>query len=132
MDVELPRVLSRRREAGCDDHVACRQDADALAVSDRDTAVGRPAAVGVVRSHADRLDRDAPARRDLLMIPFLDISHHQGVVDFDALVAAAPEIPGVIIRAGNGLSKDRQVDRNMAEAKRVGLARSAYWFANPK
>lgn len=66
------------------------------------------------------------------MIPFLDISHHQGPPDFDALVAAAPQIPGVIIRAGNGLSKDRQVDRNMAEAKRVGLARSAYWFANPK
>jgi hypothetical protein len=66
------------------------------------------------------------------VIPFLDISHHQGLPDFDALVAAAPEIPGVIIRAGNGLAKDRQVDRNMAEAKRVGLARSAYWFANPK
>lgn len=38
----------------------------------------------------------------------------------------------MIIRAGNGQSKDRQVDRNMADAKRVGLLRSAYWFANPK
>lgn len=64
------------------------------------------------------------------MIPFVDVSRHQGRIDWDVLAASG--VPGVIIRAGNGQTKDVLVDRNMAEARRVGLLRSAYWFCNPK
>lgn len=64
------------------------------------------------------------------MIPLVDISRYQGAVDMAVIRDAG--IPGIIIRAGNGVTPDPACERNMAEAARVGLKRSAYWFCNPK
>lgn len=61
----------------------------------------------------------------------LDISEYQGRVDFDLLVTDT-RIKGVILRATFGnRGVDKQFARNYREAKRVGLLRGVYHFADP-
>lgn len=63
------------------------------------------------------------------MIHGSDISHHQGMVDFDALRTATEF---VIVKATEGVGyEDPAFRRNWTEAKRVGLVRGAYHFARP-
>lgn len=61
----------------------------------------------------------------------LDISEHQGTVDWEALARqhAAGTLGGVILRAGHGQTADRCWQRNAAEANRVGVPIGAYWFS---
>lgn len=73
------------------------------------------------------LGPDEPVERKII----LDISEYQGKVDFD-LLATDTRIIGVIIRATYGnKGVDKQFFRNYREAKRVGLLRGVYHFADP-
>ncbi|MFO0713593.1 MAG: GH25 family lysozyme [Sandaracinus sp.] len=61
-------------------------------------------------------------------IEFVDVSQHQGTIDWDAL-RADTRVAGAIIRASNGTRvDDTQFARNWGEAARVGLPRGAYHF----
>lgn len=58
----------------------------------------------------------------------IDVSKHNGVVDFAKVKAAGYDF--VIIRAGIGIStpKDPRFEENYAKAKAAGLNVGAYWF----
>lgn len=60
----------------------------------------------------------------------IDVSRHQGVVDWDRMVAAGVAFAG--IRSTMGASgRDEQFRRNWSEARRVGIQRMAYhYFVN--
>lgn len=64
------------------------------------------------------------------MIPVIDISRHQGAVDFIKMRSRGVE--GVICRAGNGTKPDDRFDGYIPAAKAAGLKVGAYWFCNPK
>lgn len=57
----------------------------------------------------------------------IDVSRHQGVIDWDKVAAVPTAFAG--IRATLGASgKDDQFKRNWSEAKRVGIQRMAYHY----
>ena len=58
------------------------------------------------------------------MINGIDVSHHQGEVNWDKAKSAG--VVFAFIRAEFNLAKDNQFDRNWSEAKRVGIYRGAY------
>lgn len=61
------------------------------------------------------------------MIKYIDISEHNGAVDFSAL---PDDIGGVMIRAGYGRGNiDKQFIRNISECNRLGIPCGAYWFS---
>lgn len=60
--------------------------------------------------------------------PVVDISHHQGRVNWDVL---AGKVAAVIIRAGNGLTEDREARRNCGEAIRLGVPFAVYHYWQP-
>ena len=64
------------------------------------------------------------------MIPFIDISKHQGAVDFR--VMASRNVPGVICRAGNGTRIDPTFVDFTTRARAAGMVVGAYWFCNPR
>ena len=64
------------------------------------------------------------------MVPFTDISKHQGPIDFRKM--AANNVAGVIIRAGNGTRVDPMLRTYMLGAKAAGLKVGVYWFCNPR
>ena len=57
---------------------------------------------------------------------FYDVSSHQGTIKY-ARLAEGPEIWGIISRAGCGLNKDVQFERNWAKCDEYSLYRSSYW-----
>lgn len=60
----------------------------------------------------------------------IDISHHQGEIQWDAV--AADEVDFVFMKATEGTDfLDDKFDHNWAEAKRVGIPRGAYHFYLP-
>lgn len=62
----------------------------------------------------------------------IDVSKHQGTIDWDSLAAQykAGKIGFVIIRAGYGYSTiDPQFERNYREAAARGIPVGAYWYA---
>lgn len=67
----------------------------------------------------------------------IDVSEHQGVLNWDAIEAAyrGGQILGVIMRAGygtaTGMQKDGQFDRNRNDARQRGIPRQFYGFAYP-
>lgn len=63
-------------------------------------------------------------------VPVVDISVHQGAVDFG--VMASHGVAGVIIRAGNGTTVDGLYAANCKAAGAAGLKIGAYWFCNPR
>ncbi len=64
------------------------------------------------------------------MINGIDVSVYQEVMDWQK--AKDHGVVFAFIRACYGLAKDKQFDRNWAEAKRVGIYRSAYgWVLDP-
>jgi len=58
------------------------------------------------------------------MIHGMDVSHHNGIVNWEK--AKEEGIEFAFMRAMFGYNKDKQFDRNWSEAKRVGIARGAY------
>lgn len=64
------------------------------------------------------------------LVPIIDISRHQGAIDF--AVMRSTGVVGVIIRLGNGRSLDDRAAQYVPEAKAAGLAVGGYWFMNPK
>ena len=67
-----------------------------------------------------------------MMIYGIDVSRHQGVIDWDNIAAQvkAGKIGGVLIRAGYGYSTiDPQWERNYREATARGIPVGAYWYA---
>lgn len=62
------------------------------------------------------------------MIKGIDVSHHNGVVDWPAVVAAGIEF--AILRSSYGLqSRDKMFEQNIAGAKAVGLKVGAYHYS---
>lgn len=59
----------------------------------------------------------------------IDVSHHQGSIDWDAV--AADGISYAFIRVSDGSYLDRRFEENWAEARRVGILRGAYQFFRP-
>jgi len=58
---------------------------------------------------------------------YIDVSEHQGVVDWKAVRG---NVDGVILRAGYGRGNaDKQFARNAAECNRLGIPCGAYWFS---
>ena len=60
----------------------------------------------------------------------IDVSEHQGVVDWAAVAKAGVQF--AIIRAGYGRElkqKDKQFERNYAGAKAAGIKVGAYWYS---
>lgn len=62
--------------------------------------------------------------------PVIDISRHQGAVNFATMAAAG--VAGVIIRAGNGNRNDDRAHEYAPAARAAGLKVGFYWFCNPK
>jgi len=61
------------------------------------------------------------------MIKYIDISEHQGIIDFDKVKGS---VDGIIIRAGYGAGNtDKQFLRNITECNRLGIPCGAYWFS---
>lgn len=59
---------------------------------------------------------------------YIDVSTHQGVIDFEKVKAAG--VHGVIIRAGYGQNNiDAQFKRNISECNRLGIPCGVYWFS---
>jgi GH25 family lysozyme M1 (1,4-beta-N-acetylmuramidase) len=64
------------------------------------------------------------------LVPIIDVSRHQGAIDFK--VMAARGVVGVIIRLGNGSKLDDRAAQYVPAAKAAGLVVGGYWFINPK
>ena len=62
------------------------------------------------------------------MKKYIDVSTHQGVIDWEKVKAAG--VDGVIIRAGYGRNNiDKQFVRNITECNRLGIPCGVYWFS---
>lgn len=62
----------------------------------------------------------------------IDVSKHNGNIDFDKVAKDSQKITGVIIRAGFGkviTQKDIMFENNYAQAKVAGLNVGAYWYS---
>ena len=58
---------------------------------------------------------------------YIDVSEHQGVIDFEKVKGS---VDGVIIRAGYGQNNiDKQFIRNVSECNRLGIPCGIYWFS---
>lgn len=64
------------------------------------------------------------------MVPVVDVSIYQGVIDFD--VMASRGVKGVIIRVANGNVFDKMFGVNCPRAQAAGLEVGGYTFVNPK
>ncbi|MDR0975209.1 MAG: glycoside hydrolase family 25 protein [Ruminococcus sp.] len=62
----------------------------------------------------------------------IDVSHHNGNIDFGEVKSDKQNISGVIIRAGFGRyvsQKDKRFEKNYAGAAAAGLDIGAYWYS---
>lgn len=59
-------------------------------------------------------------------VPGIDVSHHQGQIDWDAVASSG--VRYVFIRTGDGVNVDRRFAENWAGAGRVGLRRGTYHY----
>jgi GH25 family lysozyme M1 (1,4-beta-N-acetylmuramidase) len=62
----------------------------------------------------------------------IDVSHHNGSIDFGAVGSDPQGISGVIIRAGFGRyvsQKDKRFEKNYSGAEAAGLDAGAYWYS---
>lgn len=63
------------------------------------------------------------------MIKGIDVSHHQGKIDYNEMIKNHPEIAFVIAKATEGRTfVDSQFDRNMAWCREKNLLRGAYHY----
>mgnify|MGYP005819722359 CR=1 FL=1 len=59
----------------------------------------------------------------------VDISHYQGLVNFNTIAAHQPKVTFIAAKASEGANvKDDQFDRNWAEMKRINVCRMAYHY----
>ena len=59
----------------------------------------------------------------------IDVSHHNGLVNFDVVKANSPKVVFIAAKASEGASfKDSQFTRNWAEMRRIGVCRMAYHY----
>jgi GH25 family lysozyme M1 (1,4-beta-N-acetylmuramidase) len=62
----------------------------------------------------------------------IDVSHHQGVIDWEKL-SKDPDVEFVMIRAGYGKDVPQQIDKqfesNLAGAKKYGIPYGIYWYS---
>jgi lysozyme len=86
-------------------------------------AFGAGALVGLYRAGYVRLYPDA----ERFPVRGIDVSHHQGRIDWAALRAAGVDFAYIKATEG-GDHRDRTFRANWSEAARVGLARGAYHF----
>lgn len=62
------------------------------------------------------------------MKKYIDVSTHQGTIDWEKVKAAG--VDGVMIRAGYGRNNiDKQFVRNVTECNRLGIPCGVYWFS---
>ena len=61
-----------------------------------------------------------------------DVSSHQGTIRYARLAEAKEKVYGVYIRAGVGLNKDVQFERNWEKCGDYGLYRASYWALYPQ
>ena len=65
-----------------------------------------------------------------MTMTLIDVSHHQGTINWDALVG---RIDGAILSCGYGSDyanqDDRQYHRNMSECKRLGIPFGVYLYS---
>ncbi|MCA9580493.1 MAG: hypothetical protein KC416_01785 [Myxococcales bacterium] len=60
----------------------------------------------------------------------IDVSHHQGVINWDAVRGEG--LSFAFVRVSDGINTpDKQFDRNWAETKRIGIRRGVYQFFRP-
>ena len=61
------------------------------------------------------------------MIPGIDVSHHQGAIDWPAVASSGVRF--AFVRTGDGITtRDRAFERNWRDCKRAGLIRGPYHF----
>jgi hypothetical protein len=66
-----------------------------------------------------------------LTVPFIDVSEHQGNINFTT--CASQGMPHAMVRAGIGGRYDFKLDRNVPGFRAAGVGVPAlYWFINPK
>lgn len=64
-----------------------------------------------------------------MAIKGIDVSHHQGEIDYRMIKENHPEIKFVIAKATEGISfVDSMFDRNMSQCREFGLLRGAYHY----
>lgn len=62
------------------------------------------------------------------MKKYIDVSTHQGVIDWEKVKASG--VDGAILRAGYGRNNiDKQFIRNISECNRLGIPCGVYWFS---
>lgn len=79
---------------------------------------------------SDRI-RNTPedSTQPVVMAQGIDVSHHQGAIDWERVKAAG--IQFAFIRVSDGLSRDTRFDFNWSEAKAKGILRGVYQFFRP-
>ena len=63
---------------------------------------------------------------------WFDVSSHQGTIRFSKLAETPQPVLGMYIRAGVGLAKDVQFERNYEKCGELGLYRTSYWAIYPE
>jgi GH25 family lysozyme M1 (1,4-beta-N-acetylmuramidase) len=66
------------------------------------------------------------------MTTVIDVSHHNGNIDWERVRSDPKNIAGAILRAGYGRvssQRDKCFDRNFREAKKAGLPVGVYWYS---
>jgi GH25 family lysozyme M1 (1,4-beta-N-acetylmuramidase) len=69
---------------------------------------------------------------ELSMTKLIDVSHHNGAIDWAKVASDPQKIGGVIIRAGYGRvssQRDKCFEKNYCGAKKAGLPVGAYWYS---
>jgi len=62
-------------------------------------------------------------------LPGIDVSHHNGRIDWDAVDRAG--IRFAFVRVSDAMYQDTEFDRNWGEARRVGIVRGVYQYFRP-
>lgn len=74
------------------------------------------------------LETELEAENKVIFAKGVDVSEHQGTIDFQKLKAAG--IQFVIARAGYGKNHiDKCFEHNASECRRLGIPMGAYWFS---
>lgn len=63
-------------------------------------------------------------------VPLIDVSHHQGDIDFRVMKKAG--VPYVLLRAGVGRTEDSRFDTYVANAVAAKMVFGPYWFVDPR
>lgn len=71
----------------------------------------------------------APIRVDVqARVLGIDVSHHQGEIDWPAVAADPQGVRFVMVRTGDGISRDKRAVQNLDRARAAGLRVGAYHY----